>query len=127
MTEDIRSMLTSGAKVPPRNSALKFSNPKKNEEPVNDLPLKDEEVVTSTPSKVVNTEETSEIEHTEETLKSPAVAEEPVFQDKPNKQRLKTVKNDIQQLTSNTISIDNDSAKPTARQGLQHAEVSSAC
>lgn len=31
MTEDIRSMLTNRAKVPPRNSALKFSQPNKDD------------------------------------------------------------------------------------------------
>jgi hypothetical protein len=117
MTEDIRSMLTSRAKVPPRNSALKFSKQKKDEEFLSDLPLKDEEKDLSISSEVDNLEKNSEIEQvefTEETSQLPSVAKELASQDKQNTQRTKTAKNDIQRSTAK--SADNDSAKLTNQQ-----------
>jgi hypothetical protein len=118
MTEDIRSMLTSRAKVPPRNSALKFSKQKKDEEFLSDLPLKDEEKDLSTSAEVANLEKNSaeveKVEFAEKTSQSPSIAEELASQDKQNTQRTKTSKNDIQRSTAK--SADNDSAKLTNQQ-----------
>jgi hypothetical protein len=110
MTEDIRSMLTSRAKVPPRNSALKFSKPKKD----------DEDAVFEVSSDTLAVRE--DAVSVDESLELPAVAEELLSQDKRNKQRSKTTKNDIQPPTSNSVSADNNSAKSTVRHGLSNAE-----